>query len=77
MILDTKMKVLEQKSPTLKTKFMNNFTKSKLTRLLRLLDKGKLKHTYFGQEAKVQTKNRTIHLITFVVEVDEDLTKDI
>lgn len=56
---------------------MNNFTKSKLTRLLRLLDKGKLKHTYFTKEAKDNSKNRTIHLITFVVEVDEDLTKDI
>ena len=47
---------------------MNNYIKSKLTRLLRLLDKGKLKHAYFGQEAKG---------ITFVVEVDENLTKDI
>lgn len=53
---------------------MNNFTKSKLTGLLRLLDKGKLKHAYFGQEAKGRNKNRTIHLITFVVEVDENLT---
>lgn len=56
---------------------MNNYIKSKLTRLLRLLDKGKLKHAYFGQEAKDNSKNRTIHLITFVVEVDEDSTKDI
>ncbi len=54
---------------------MNNFQKSKLTRLLRLLDKGKLKHAYFGQEAKGRNKNRTIHLITFVVEVDNDLTE--
>lgn len=53
---------------------MNNFTKSKLTRLLRLLDKGKLKHAYFGQD---RNKNRTIHTITFVVEVDEDLTENI
>lgn len=51
---------------------MNNFTKSKLTRLLRLLDRGKLKHAYFGQEAKDRAKNRTIHTITFVVEVDEN-----
>ena len=56
---------------------MNNFTKSKLTRLLRLLDKGKLKHAYFGEETKGRNKNRTIHTITFIVEVDEDLTKDI
>lgn len=53
---------------------MNNFTKSKLTRLLRLLDKGSLKHAYFAKEAKDDRKNRTIHLITFVVEVDENLT---
>lgn len=53
---------------------MNNFTKSKLTRLLRLLDKGKLKHAYFGQD---RNKNRTIHTITFVVEVGEDLTENI
>lgn len=56
---------------------MNNYIKSKLTRLLRLLDKGKLKHAYFGKEANGRNKNRTIHLITFIVEVDEDLTKDI
>lgn len=56
---------------------MNNFTKSKLTRLLRLLDKGKLKHACFGQEAKGRNKNRTIHTITFVVEVGEDLTENI
>ena len=56
---------------------MNNKQKGQLTRLLRLLDKGKLKHAYFGQEAKDNSKNRTIHLITFVVEVDEDSTKDI
>ena len=56
---------------------MNNFTKSKLTRLSRLLDKGKLKHAYFGEAAKGRNKNRAIHLITFIVEVDEDLTKDI
>ena len=51
---------------------MNNYIKSKLTRLLRLLDKGKLKHAYFGQEVKGRNKN--IHTITFVVEVDENLT---
>ena len=53
---------------------MNNYVKSKLTGLLRLIDKGKLKHAYFGQD---RNKNRTIHTITFVVEVGEDLTKDI
>lgn len=53
---------------------MNNYIKSKLTRLLRLLDKGKLKHAYFGQEVKGRNKNKTIHTITFVVEVDENLT---
>ena len=56
---------------------MNNYIKSKLTRLLRLLDKGKLKHAYFGQETKGRNKNKTIHTITFVVEVNEDSTKDI
>lgn len=54
---------------------MNNYIKSKLTRLLRLLDKGKLKHAYFGEAAKGRNKNKTIHTITFVVEVDNDLTE--
>ena len=56
---------------------MNNYIKSKLTRLLRLLDKGKLKHAYFGKEANGRNKNRTIHTITFVVEVDENLTENV
>ena len=56
---------------------MNNFTKSKLTRLLRLLDKGRLKHAYFGQEANGRNKNRTIHTITFIIEIDENLTENI
>ena len=56
---------------------MNNKQKGQLTRLLRLLDKGKLKHAYFGQEAKDNSKNRTIHLITFIIEVNDNTTENI
>ena len=55
---------------------MNNKQKGQLTRLLRLLDKGNLKHAVFGEEAKGRNKNKTIHTITFIIEIDEDLTKD-
>ena len=48
---------------------MNNFTKSKLTRLLRLLDKGKLKHAYFGEDAKGKAKKLTV--VTFVIEEEK------
>ena len=48
---------------------MNNFTKSKLTRLLRLLDKGKLKHAYFGEDVKGKTKKLTV--VTFVIEEEK------
>ena len=42
-----------------------------------MLDKGNLKHAVFGEEAKGRNKNKTIHTITFIIEIDEDLTKDI
>lgn len=54
---------------------MNNKQKGQLTRLLRLLDKGNLKHAVFGEEAK--GRNKTIHTITFIIEVDENLTENI
>ena len=56
---------------------MNNKQKGQLTRLLRLLDKGNLKHAVFGEEAKGRNKNKTIHIVTFIVEVDENLTENI
>ena len=44
-----------------------------------MLDKGNLKHAVFGEEAKGRNKNKnkTIHTITFVVEVDENLTENV